>query len=244
MRHVLTPLFRFLPLALVMLAPAAASAQVVVVEGQATTPDGQTVEGQASVELGQPAGQAATPPGYGQPAQPTYGQPTYGQPTYGQPTYGQPAQPTYGQPGYGQPAYAAPMAQQQAPQVRYVDRETNIKALWIPGMIVMGAGWGLTASFGQIGLLEDYRIWVAIPLIGPWVAIGYADNDDEITGAVIGGLVQAIGGAALILGLTLTRTVRVAVYSLDEHDERAPTLAVSALPAPGGAQLGLTLEHF
>ena len=52
------------------------------------------------------------------------------------------------------------------------------------------------------------------------------------------------GLTMFILGLSLQRTVRVAVYALDEHDERSPTLAFEALPTVGGAQLGVTLSHF
>lgn len=167
------------------------------------------------------------------------GEVQYGNPPQG---YGNPP-PGYGQQQPQQQPYYAPTYQQPAPQVRYVDRETNIKALWIPGIIVFGVSYGLSAAFGSIPG-GDYSIWMYIPVIGPWAALGYANNDDEITGSLIGGLTQLGGLTMFILGLTLTRTVRVAVYSLDESDERAPTLALDALPAPGGGQIGLTLSHF
>ena len=168
---------------------------------------------------------------YGQQQQQGYGQPP--------PGYGQ--QQPYAQP-YAQPQYQQPVYQQ--PQVRYVERSSTIKGLWIPGIIVYGVSYGLSASFGQLGWSSDYNTWMWVPLIGPWGALTYATNEDETAGAVLGGVLQTAGLTMFILGLSLQRTVRVAVYALDEHDERSPTLAFEALPTVGGAQLGVTLSHF
>ncbi|MEC7520329.1 MAG: hypothetical protein VYE22_10715 [Myxococcota bacterium] len=179
-----------------------------------------TVQGQVQYQpYGQQQGYGQPPPGYGQQPQQPYAQP------YQQPQYQQ------------QPVY-------QQPQVRYVERTSSIKGLWIPGMIIFGVSWGLSASFGQLGWDSDYRTWMWIPVIGPWAALSYSGNEDETVGAIVGGLLQTAGLTMFILGLALQRTVRVAVYALDDHDERSPTLAFEALPAPGGAQLGLTLSHF
>ena len=104
--------------------------------------------------------------------------------------------------------------------------------------------YGLSASFGQLGWNGSYRDWMWAPVIGPWVAMGFANNEDEVIGSVLGGMLQAAGLTMFILGLTLQRTVRVAVYALDEADEQGPELSLDLLPAPGGGMLGATLTHF
>ncbi len=196
-------------------APAVASAQTV------------TVQGQVQVQpYGQPQGYAQPPPGY------TYGQPTYA-PTYGQPAY---AQPVYAQPGY--PTYPAPVR-----QVRYEQRETTIKGLWIPGAIIFGASWALTGSVASIRLNTDYATYAWIPLVGPWLMLSVAGSDDEIAGALLGGITQVAGLTMFALGLALHETVRVAVYSLGD-DPRAPQLALSVQPALAGGMATVTLTHF
>ncbi|HJL16307.1 MAG TPA: hypothetical protein RMH99_11660 [Sandaracinaceae bacterium LLY-WYZ-13_1] len=172
---------------------------------------------------------------YGQQPQQGYGNPP--------PGYGQQQQQPYAQPYQQQPQYA-PTYQQQQPRVRYVERSATIKGLWIPGIIIFGVSYALTAAFSQFSFDTDYATWGYVPLIGPWVSLGFANTEDEVTGAVLGGVAQAAGLTMFILGLSLRRTVRVAQYALDGDDPRSPQLAFDALPAPGGAQLGLTLSHF
>jgi len=177
------------------------------------------VQGQVQVQpYGSPQGSAQPPPGYGVQGQ-----------VYVQPTY--------------QPNYAPTYARRQ-PQLRYEDRETTIKGLWIPGVIIFGVSWGLTSVFASsLSFSDDYATWSFVPLVGPWVALGYANTDAETTGSVIAGIAQTAGLAMFVLGLSLTRTVRVATYSLGD-EEQAPRLAFDLLPTPGGARAGLTLSHF
>lgn len=204
----------------------------------ATPAHAQQVQVQGQVQY-QPYGQP--PPGYGQQpygqayAQPAYGQPTYGQPTYGQPTYGQP----YGQP-YA-PGYSA-----QVRQVRYEERETSVKGLWIPGLVVFGASFVLTGTLASsLSYTGDYPAYAWIPLIGPWMMLSVPFvNDEEVAGAVLGGVAQAAGLTMFVLGLVMRQSVRVAVYSLDRGNERAPTLALDVAPAPAGGTIGMTLSHF
>jgi len=188
----------------------------------------QTVSVQAQGQAdpyGQPQGYAQPPPGYGQQQPYPQQQPPYQQPPYQQQPYA--------------PTYAPPQR-----QIHYENVQTSIKALWIPGVIVFGVGWVLTGTFGGFSMNSDYNTWTWIPLIGPWVALTYANNSDETAGAVVGGIAQIAGLAMFVLGMTLTRTVRVARYSLNEGDPRSPELALDVLPAPGGAQIGLALSHF
>jgi hypothetical protein len=202
--------------ALLFLSAAPASAQTVTVEGQVQV---------------QPYGQP--PPGYGQPP-PGYGQPQPQQPQpYAQPYYGQP---------YAQPY--APTYQPPQRQLRYEDRETSIKGLWIPGIIIFGVSYALTASLSLLSPDPDYQTFALIPLVGPWMMLAEAGNDEEITGALAGGVLQLAGVTMFILGLVLKQSVRVATYALDEGDERSPTLSFDLRPAPAGGMVGLTLTHF
>lgn len=183
-----------------------------------------TVEGQI---YGQPQGYAQPPTGYGVQGQ----------------VYIQPAAPVVYRPPY-QPTYTQPVYTQPTRQIVYEEQTTNIKALWIPGMLMLGVGYGLTAGLGApFGSTQTYRDWSLVPIIGPWVNVGNATHDGERIGAIIGGAVQTLGIGMFILGLSLQRTVRVARYALG-GGERAPSLAFDVLPAAGGGQLGLTLSHF
>ncbi|MCZ7680243.1 MAG: hypothetical protein M5U28_16340 [Sandaracinaceae bacterium] len=189
-----------------------------------------TVQGQVEVQpYGQPPPATASRLGYG------YGQPQYGQPQYGQPQYGQPQYaPTY-----------APTYQPQVRQVRYVEQQTSIKGLWIPGVILLGLSYVLTGTLASnFSLDAEYVGYSWIPLVGPWLMLGAADGDDQFAGALVGGIAQAAGLTMFVLGLVLRQSVRVAVYSLDRHDERSPELALDVRPAPAGGMVGLTLSHF
>jgi len=181
---------------------------------------GVVVQGQVQVQTA-PQGQVNVPPGYGASGQ----------------VYVQPAQPTYA------PTYQVYQPPQR--QLRYEEVETSIKGLWIPGIIIFGVSYVLTGTMGStLGLTSDYADWSWVPLIGPWVMLANSVNDDEATGALIGGIAQTAGLAMFVLGLAITRTVRVARYVLNEGDDRSPQLAFDVLPAAGGGQLGLTLSHF
>jgi hypothetical protein len=134
-------------------------------------------------------------------AQPAYGQPP---PGFGQAAYGQPA---YGQPGYGAPTYA-PTYVQPRPQVTYVDRERSMNGLWIPGLVLFGVSWGLTGSLAALSWDTDYVSYGWIPVVGPWLMLAEASNDDETTGAILGGVAQLAGLTMFVLGLTLRETDR------------------------------------
>lgn len=207
---------RWVLLALAALVFVSAPAEV---EAQAVT-----VQGEVHY---QPYGQ-----GYGQPP-PGYG-PQYGQPQYGQPQYGQTYAPAYA------PTYPAP-----ARQVRYVDRSTSVKGLWIPGVVIFGASWVMTGVLAtSLSLNGEYAGYSWIPLAGPWLMLSAATNEDEVAGALVGGVTQVAGAVMFVLGLALRQTVRVPVYSLDERDERAPQIALDVSPAPAGGLVGLSLTHF
>ena len=193
---------------------APAHAQNVVVQGQG----GVVVPGAGQAQVqGQVQVGVQPPPGY----------------EYARPA---PAQPQYGY---------APSYPVRQPQLRYEQREQSIKGLWIPGIIIFAASYGLTAAFGgALSFNDDYLIWTSIPLIGPWVALGYAGSDGETAGAVLGGVTQAAGALMFVLGLSLTRTVRVPVYAFDRFDPQSPRLGLDVIPAPGGFALGASLAHF
>ncbi len=211
---------------LLVVAPAGACAQGVVAQGQ-----GQVQGyGQGRVQgYGQPRGVPQAPPGYDYPQQ-SYGQPTYpsAQPAYGTPTYA----PTYG------PSYPA-----RPRQVRYEQRESTIKGLWIPGAIVFGASWALSGSVASLSPDGDYQTYAWIPLVGPWLMLTVASSDSETAGALVAGVTQLAGAVMLVLGLSLHDTIRVAVYALGDRP-RSPQLALELRPALAGATFRATLTHF
>lgn len=218
-------------------------AVITVCLGGASLAHAQTVQGEATVTVGQQPG--AQVQVYGQP-QP-YGYPQQQPP----PGYGQ-QQPYYGQP-YQQPQpYYAPQPVQPA-QPRYVDREESITGLWVSGVIILPVSWVLTWTTATATLDSsrdiDYWLWSWIPIVGPWAMIAQGDdgsralNGEEIAGAAIAGVAQIAGLAMIILGATIKRTVRVATYALD-GSERAPELTLGVAPTLGGGMLTAELTHF
>ncbi len=188
-----------------------------------------TVQGQVQYQQ-PPPGYGQPPPGYGQPPPPAYGQQPYVQQPYGQQPYGQ-------QPYYGQPSY--PVRQRQ---LQYVDSETSIKALWIPGIILFGVSYVLTASLASELSFGDYALFAWIPLVGPWFMVDAASNDDEIIGGVLGGIGQLGGLTMFILGLVMKEPVRTAVYV--DNSERPTSLSFDLRPEPYGASAVVSLTHF
>lgn len=188
------------------------------------------VQAHMQAEAGQPAqpapGQPAyqAPPQYpaypqqqgypqGYPQQPGYPQ-GYPQPYPQQGYYPAPGQPypTY-PPGYVPPAPPTPIRYEMRP--RY--------GLIIGGAVVLGVSWSMTALAGA--LVSDYcsssigcsdAVWpLYLPVLGPWVQMGYLHGAGTNTGRVMlafDGLVQAGGLAMLIAGAVAKK--RVGVYAL------------------------------
>ncbi len=86
---------------------------------------------------------------------------------------------------------------------------------------------------------------MAVPLAGPWIAIGMdtdlgRDNPD-FAGAYAGaGLLQLGGATMLVLGLVLRDEVQVPVYGLGDGPNQRASVWMSPT-APGADGLGLTL---
>lgn len=206
--------------------------------------EAQTVEAQVG-------GQGEATVTIGQPPPPDQGTVYVAPPGYGQPAYPQQQQ------VYVQPQYQQPMYQQVQPaQPRYEDREDDIPALWITGVVLFPVSYLFTAIaatstqdcvFGSTCRDGDYLLFSWIPLVGPWFMLAQNDtrelNAEEITGAFFGGLAQVTGLTLIILGFALRRTVRVATYALD-RSERSPQLAFNVIGGPTQASVGLTLTHF
>jgi hypothetical protein len=214
----------------------AGAAHAQTVQGEATVTVGQPPSGQVTVQAPQPYGypQTQPPPGYG-------GQ-VYVQP---QP-YAQP------QPYVQQPYYAQPV---QPAQPRVVQRQQSITGLWVSGIIIFPVSWVLTWSAATATLDSsrdiDYWLWSWVPLVGPWFMLGQGDdtswgrglNESEIAGALLAGVAQLAGLTMFILGLSIKQTVNVTTYALDQS-ERPTQISFGVAPALAGGQLTATLTHF
>ena len=225
---------------------------------QQPPPADQTPQAAPPAQAPPPVPQA--PPQYGQ-QPPPQGQPQQGYPQqqYPQQGYPQQAYPPQGQPypqqqypqqGYPQ-AGAYPQQQgygQPTGQPRYVERSQSIKALWIPGLILLPVSYLTT-----LGLLwtvyndVDDGIRPAltnmIPIVGPWASLEYYQGGKEWFPILMGSL-QITGLALLVLGLTLRRKVREPVMALNPSDPRSATLELDLGTGSAGGQFGLTLRHF
>lgn len=132
----------------------------------------------------------------------------------------------------------------QTRQLRYVESTESIYGLWVTGLIVFPVSYVLTGTMATaLSYNDDYATYSWIPLVGPWLMLGEANGDAETGAAIAGGVAQLAGLTMFVLGLTLRRTVRVAVYALGDG-EHAPELALNPLPLAAGGGLSATLTHF
>ena len=216
----------------------------------------QSADPRSPTQPSYPAQTYPTQPDPNQPyqGQPYQGQPYQGQPYQGQPYQGQPYQPQpyQPQPYQGQPyqpqAGQQPYYPQQQPNynlapsttVRYVSRPRV--GLIIGGAVTLGVAWSLSAlgaAYAGNNCGYDYygyssggcydRVWpLFIPVVGPWIQMGFGNDATTTAYLAFDGLVQA-GGLAMIIAGAVTRT-KVAVYAKNG-------LQVNPLLASGGTGL-------
>lgn len=125
----------------------------------------------------------------------------------------------------------------------WVEERQSIRGLWIGGISVFAASYfaGILVS-SAIDDSGDSTATLAIPLAGPWILVGDADEGFE-TLLILDGLMQLTGVAMTIVGFTVKRTVRRRVYSDADLDGPVLTIAPTTF---GGTGLGasLTLTRF
>lgn len=224
---------------------------------EAQQDSGTYVTSQPGSEPAQPpAGPVYPPPP--ESAQPYPGQPypvqTYpGPATPGQPYPGQPYPGGVQQPYYPAQPYFTPqptLIPTQTTAVRYVEKPRT--RMIIAGAAVLGLSWSLTALltasyadslYYKNGMLARNSITASgpsfgtasalwplyIPLIGPWLELGYLSGSGSQLGGTllaIDGVVQASGLVLMIVGAA-TRT-RVAIYAKNN-------LTISPLTLSGGS---------
>jgi hypothetical protein len=160
-----------------------------------------------------------------------------GQPAPGYSPPGTP--PGYGPPGYPQPPYPGPPRYRldSEPITELIIAGTAIAA----GIYVLGIPVTLGIDVGLDGDADDVSAFMAIPLVGPWVAMGASqqpDIEDYYGPLIASGVLQAGGMTLLVIGAALRRDVQVPIADAD-----GPTLAVLpwALDDAGGG-LALTIS--
>ncbi len=110
-----------------------------------------------------------------------------------------------------------------------VQEETReLRALWIPGALILGAGWiasGVATVAGDSDAMA--RGLGFLPVLGPWIQLERGGNDPLLTLSLwVSGIAQAAGLAMTVIGATVRRRVR----SVD----------VALAPTEGGAALAVT----
>jgi hypothetical protein len=87
----------------------------------------------------------------------------------------------------------------------YVLRETAHRPLVWSGALLLGIPYAAGLTYAVLADFPGHSSYLAIPIVGPWLARG--EESERATRVVLGldGLVQASGAVLLTLGLTLTR---------------------------------------
>lgn len=114
--------------------------------------------------------------------------------------------------GQGVPVVAssAPVA---GPRIELREHDESLRSVWIPGLIGLPLAWILTwlpatASSSPEGDATEFS-W--IPLVGPFLMLGQPLNGGEAYYASAGAF-QIASALALIIGLSVRRTVREQVW--------------------------------
>ena len=124
--------------------------------------------------------------------------------------------------------------------LEYKTEERSIPGLWIPGIVTTGLTYLITIPVG-LGLNEG-GAFAFVPIVGPWLMMSVDDEGTPLW--IASGLMQAAGLTMIILGVAITRDVKVPVYAMGDEPD-APLLAV--LPGQvgrDGVGLNLNLTRF
>lgn len=140
--------------------------------------------------------------------------------------------------------------QQAQPQpVRTVVHRSTTNALLVPGVIALGAGWlihglgglgivGNCSSYGSDPCPTDADTWVGlgwIPVVGPWLAYGLADENGTYSWFnILFGVIQDVGVILMVLGIAIQQEWEEAIYADLGNDV---TLSFAAGPTSIGATL-------
>lgn len=118
-------------------------------------------------------------------------------------------------------------------RVEIREHEESIRGLWIPGLIGLPASWILTwaVATATTRLDGDAIEFSYIPIVGPWLMLGQPLNGEEAY-YIAAGVFQAASALALVLGLSIRRTVREQVFVTGRMDLDA---TFELAPLPGGA---------
>jgi hypothetical protein len=149
-------------------------------------------------------------------------------------------------PGYGTvssaPGQGVPYATVTTPvagtRVEIREHEESIRGLWIPGLVGLPLSWILTWSVATATtrLDGDAIEFSYIPLIGPWLMLGQPLNGEEGY-YIAAGVFQGASALALILGLSIRRTVRQQVIVAGDLD-----VDFDFGPLPGGGAAAATIR--
>lgn len=149
-----------------------------------------------------------------------------------------------------QSPYVATQQAQPQPARTIVHRSTT-NALLVPGVIALGAGW-LIHGFGGLGIVgscggfagdpcpTDSGAWAGlgwIPVVGPWLAYGLADEFGSYAWFnILFGVIQDVGVILMVLGIAIQQEWEEVIYADLGND-------VSLSFAAGPTSIGATL-HF
>jgi hypothetical protein len=135
--------------------------------------------------------------------------------------------------------------QQVTPQQRTIVHRSSTNALLVPGVIALGAGW-LIHGLGGLGILQncysdcptDSGLWAGlgwIPVVGPWLAYGLADEYGSYSWFnILFGVIQDVGLILMVLGIAIQQEWEEVIYADLGNDV---TLSFAAGPTSVGAAL-------
>lgn len=112
---------------------------------------------------------------------------------------------------FAQAAHAQDSVASSGPTTHLGDEQRAVgNALWVTGLSVLAASWGLTGiastTLVKVANARDVTIYESwIPVVGPWIMLGDSRgfDDTQLALTITSALVQTLACAALIVGLVL-----------------------------------------
>jgi len=148
------------------------------------------------------------------------------------PQYGAPSGPPSAYVPYSTPLPPAPPPPRVVPVP--VERTESLRALWLPGLIVLPITWLSTWVGASSGFTGDAVTYAYVPIVGPWLMLTQDLKGEEHL-AVLSGVLQGAAAIAIVLGLSIQRTVQSFEYRVVPAPGTQLSFEVSG--ARGGAML-------
>ncbi len=141
------------------------------------------------------------------------------------------------------PVQVLPPLPAAPPHVRtvQVEHSESLRALWLPGLIVLPAAWVFTWLYASSFLEGEGLAFAWLPVAGPWLMLS-SDMNGQEAGVIAAGVVQGLATLAIVLGLSIQETHTSTALEIASLPGGLGTLSVDGGTLPGGGFVSARLS--